>query len=250
MLISKKGPHTRIQWTDETWNPTTGCTKVSAGCKNCYADPIAKRLQERGVPKYRNGFKLTLHPYALKIPYRWREPRRVFVNSMSDLFHEEVPFHFIEQVFDVMCDLQQHQYQILTKRASRLADLSALLPWAENIWMGVSVEDIRVVDRIDLLRSTDAHIKFLSLEPLLGPLPALNLDSIDWVIIGGESGQKARRCEISWFEEIIDQCDARGMPVFVKQLGTALYREFGMKDWKGGDYDKFPPKLQRREYPR
>ena len=239
-----------IQWTDRTWNPTTGCSKVSQGCKYCYAEPIAQKLQCDGHGKYIHGFKPTVHPYALQIPYSWEEASRVFVNSMSDLFHKEITDDFILQVFQVMCDLPQHQFQILTKRSKELLRMSEHLPWFENIWMGVSVEDDKVLHRIDDLRQTAAHIKFVSFEPLIGPLPTLNLEGIDWAIIGGESGFQARACQVTWIEEIIQQCDEQGVSIFVKQLGTRLAYKYGMKDWKGGDFEQFPLALQRRDYPK
>jgi protein gp37 len=175
-----------IEWTNGTWNLVTGCDKVSPGCKHCYAEPFAKRLRAMGSPKYRNGFELTLHPHLLELPLHWRKPKHIFVNSMSDLFHEDVPDDSIQQTFDVMRRADWHRYQILTKRSQRLRQLDPRLPWAPHIWMGVSVESERYVWRIDDLRSTNAHVKFLSLEPLLGPLRKLNLEGIDWVIVGGE----------------------------------------------------------------
>lgn len=181
-----------IEWTESTWNPVTGCTKISPGCKHCYAERMAKRLQAMGQENYRDGFALTLQPHMLELPLRWRKPQTIFVNSMSDLFHERVPYEYIERVFDVMRRASHHRFQVLTKRAERLAELDRLLTWAPNIWMGVSVESEKYRSRIDSLRSTRAHTKFLSLEPLLGPLPHLDLTGVNWAIVGGESGPGAR----------------------------------------------------------
>ena len=175
-----------IEWTESTWNPVTGCTKISAGCKYCYAERMAKRLKAMGQPNYVDGFRLTLQEHMLELPLRWKKPQVIFVNSMSDLFHKSVPFDYIARVFNVMERAHWHQFQVLTKRADRLAQVSADLPWPINVWMGVSVEDGRVVHRIDRLRETDAHIKFLSLEPLIGPLPKMNLKGMDWAIVGGD----------------------------------------------------------------
>lgn len=210
---------TSIEWTEATWNPTTGCDKISAGCKNCYAAVMARRLEAMGQKKYKNGFKLTLHPDSLNDPYKWKKPQMVFVNSMSDLFHKDVPLHFIQRVFEVMNKTPQHTYQVLTKRSERLAELSPFLNWTPNIWMGVSVEDSRVVNRIDDLRKCDAKIKFLSCEPLIGSLPNLNLDGIDWVIVGGESSFKARPMEKEWVEDVQIQCEGAGVAFFFKQWG-------------------------------
>jgi len=216
-----------IEWTEVTWNPLTGCTKVSPGCKHCYAERMALRLQAMGLDKYRNGFRLTLHPAALTEPLRWKTPHLIFVNSMSDLFHPEVPVEFIQEVFSVMATAHWHTFQALTKRASRLRELDALLSWPPNVWMGVSVEDQRYVDRIDDLRETGAAIKFLSCEPLLGPLPDLPLSGIDWVIVGGESGPGARPMEAEWVREIRDQCLAAGVAFFFKQWGGPQKKRAG-----------------------
>src|SRR5262245_46751562 len=205
-----------IEWTEATWNPLTGCTKISPGCKHCYAERMAHRLSLMGQPRYRNGFALTLHEDALELPLTWKKPRRIFVNSMSDLFHEAVPSDFIRRVFDVMVRAHWHQFQILTKRADHLAVLADDLPWRDHIWMGVSVENERYVDRIEDLRRTPAHVKFLSLEPLLGPLPHLDLAGIDWVIVGGESGPGARPLEEAWVRDIQAQCAAWDIPFFFK----------------------------------
>lgn len=181
-----------IEWTEATWNPVTGCTKISAGCKHCYAERMAKRLKAMGVPQYRNGFKLTLQPQSLELPLKWRQPKRIFVNSMSDLFHEDVPFEFIEKVFDVMNRCPQHTFQILTKRPEIAAEFAPQFKWTPNIWMGTSVEDERVLWRIKHLREIRAKVRFLSLEPLIGPMPNLPLRGIHWVIVGGESGPKTK----------------------------------------------------------
>src|SRR5687767_70927 len=195
-----------IEWTESTWNPITGCTKISPGCKNCYAERMAHRLQAMRQPNYRNGFELTLQPHMLEIPLRWKKPQTIFVNSMSDLFHVDVPLDYVRRVFDVMRRAHWHQFQVLTKRSDRLAELDSDLEWAPNIWMGVSVESDKYRSRIDDLRSTHATLKFLSLEPLLGPLHQLNLRGIDWVIVGGESGPKARAMDAAWVTDLRDQC--------------------------------------------
>ncbi|BCX02240.1 MAG: hypothetical protein KatS3mg053_0178 [Candidatus Roseilinea sp.] len=210
---------TSIEWTEATWNPLTGCSKVSPGCKYCYAERFALRLQAMGVDKYRNGFKITLHADALEEPLRWAQPKLVFVNSMSDLFHEAVPLEFIQRVFDVMRQAHWHHFQVLTKRSARLAELSSLLTWPPNVWMGVSVEDARYIYRIDHLRQTAAAIRFISCEPLLGPLLNLPLEGIHWVIVGGESGPSARPIKAEWVRQIRDQCQAKDIPFFFKQWG-------------------------------
>jgi protein gp37 len=208
-----------IEWTEMTWNPTTGCDKVSAGCKFCYAETMSRRLKAMGKEKYQNEFRLTLHPDALSAPYGWKKPRIVFVNSMSDLFHENVPTEFIQRVFQIMNETRHHTYQVLTKRADRLFKIHKQLNWSANIWMGVSVEDGRVVERIDYLRRTGAHIKFLSLEPLIGPLSNLNLENIHWAIVGGESGFSARPVNGEWITDIKKQCEATKVAFFFKQWG-------------------------------
>ena len=229
---------TKIEWTDATWNPVTGCHKISPGCKHCYAERMSKRLHAAGMPKYRNGFAVvTTHPDALDIPLRWRKPRAIFVNSMSDLFHDAVPDHFIRRVFAVMTQAHWHRYQVLTKRPERLLALNETLPWPPQVWLGVSVESDRYVGRIDLLRQTDAAVKFLSLEPLLGPLPGLNLDGIDWVIVGGESGPGARPMAREWAADIRDQCFAAGVPFHFKQWGGVFKKRNGRlldgREWNG-----------------
>ncbi|MDQ3019538.1 MAG: phage Gp37/Gp68 family protein [Bacteroidota bacterium] len=216
-----------IEWTQMTWNPTTGCNKLSAGCKFCYALTMSMRLKAMGQEKYKNGFKLTVHPDKLSIPYTWKTPKIVFVNSMSDLFHKHIPLDYIKSVFKVMNENQQHTFQILTKRGDILADydLRNEINWTPNIWMGVSVEDERVIERIDHLRNVKAKIKFLSLEPLLGPLPDLDLLNINWVIVGGESGFKARPILKKWIIEIKDQCKKQKIPFFFKQWGKPEFNE-------------------------
>ena len=212
-----------IEWTEVTWNPVTGCTKISPGCKFCYAERMAKRLQAMGVAQYRNGFKLALAPKTLKQPYTWRSPRVVFVNSMSDLFHKDVPLSYIKQVFEVMNQTPMHTFQILTKRADRLREVAAELDWAPNIWMGVSVEDEMRVPRIFELVSTLARVKFLSLEPLLGPVGDLPLEGIDWVIVGGESGPGARPMKKEWVIDIRRKCRSAGVKFFFKQWGRPVF---------------------------
>jgi len=216
-----------IEWTDATWNPVTGCTKISPGCRNCYAERMAYRLQAMGVPAYRNAFDVTLQPQVLEAPLRWRKSRRVFVNSMSDLFHEQVPDDYILRVFDVMRRASWHEFQVLTKRSERLAALGASIEWPGNVWMGVSVENEDYVERIDRLRSTRARVKFLSIEPLLGPLPRLDLRGIDWVIVGGESGPHARMMDGDWVRDIRDQCSSAGVAFFFKQWGGTRKKKSG-----------------------
>ena len=213
------GDKSAIEWTDATWNPVTGCTKVSPGCKHCYAERLAKRLHAMGNPRYRNGFAVTLHSDLLSLPLRWRQPRRIFVNSMSDLFHEAIPDAFIEQVFATMARASWHQFQILTKRAERLSVLAPALTWPPNVWQGVSVEDAAHTWRIDCLRQAAAHVRFLSVEPLLGPIPNLPLEGIHWVIVGGESGPRHRQVKPEWVRQIRDRCRALSVPFFFKQWG-------------------------------
>lgn len=228
-----------IEWTQSTWNPVTGCDKLSPGCKHCYAERMAERLQVMGQPNYQNGFQLTLQPHMLELPLRWRKPQMIFVNSMSDLFHKGVPLDFIHKVFDVMRRAYWHCFQILTKRAERLAELDPYLKWSPNIWMGVSVENANYTYRIDELRKTRACVKFLSLEPLLGPLPALNLHGIDWVIVGGESGPQARSMRKEWVIEIRDQCLRANTPFFFKQWGGVRKKSAG-RLLEGRTWDEMP----------
>lgn len=229
----------KIEWTGSTWNPVTGCDRVSAGCKNCYAERMAKRLQAMGVNKYRNGFDVTLHPEVLEEPLKWKKPRMVFVNSMSDLFHKEIPFEYIEQIFSVMNRAEQHIFQILTKRPKRLVQLSKKFNWTENIWMGVTVENDKYVSRIDDLRKTNAFIKWLSLEPLLGPIENIQLKNIDWVVVGGESGPGARPIKEEWILDIKKQCKAQNSAFFFKQWGGINKKKTGRK-LKGRIYSEMP----------
>ncbi len=228
-----------IEWTEMTWNPVTGCTKISAGCKYCYAEVMAKRLQAMGIEKYKHAFKLALHEDALQIPYTWKKQKVVFVNSMSDLFHKDVPLSFIQKVFKTMKENPQHTFQVLTKRADRLLELHEQLPWPHNIWMGVSVEDKRVMHRIDELSQTNARTKFLSCEPLIGELPNLDLTNIDWVIVGGESGRKARPMNEDWVLDIMDQCQKADVAFFFKQWGGTNKKKTG-RLLKGRTYDEMP----------
>jgi protein gp37 len=228
-----------IEWTEMTWNPSTGCSKVSSGCKNCYAEIMARRLQAMGLEKYQEGFALQTHPITLKIPYTWKSPRIVFVNSMSDLFHENIPLSFIQQVFKVMNDNPQHVFQILTKRAERLLEVSDKLKWTHNIWMGVTVENEFVKNRISLLRKTKAKVKFLSCEPLIGPLNQLNLKKIDWIIVGGESGFRSREMKVDWVLDIQDQCVKASVPFFFKQWGGRNKKANG-RLLNGKIYDELP----------
>jgi len=210
---------TGIEWTEMTWNPSTGCTKISAGCANCYAEVMTRRLQAMGMEKYKNGFSPAWHYNELHLPYSWKKPQMIFVNSMSDLFHEDIPFDFIKAVFRVMNDCPQHTFQVLTKRTDILEKYYTLLDWTPNIWMGVTVENDQVIKRIDALRKVPAYIKFLSIEPLLSAIPNLNLLNIDWVIVGGESGHKARPIKEKWVVDIKNQCEQKQIPFFFKQWG-------------------------------
>jgi protein gp37 len=228
-----------IEWTEATWNPVTGCTKVSPGCKHCYAERMAGRLQAMGQRNYRNGFRLTLQPHMLELPLRWGKAQTIFVNSMSDLFHEDVPIEFIQQVFAVMRRAHWHRFQVLTKRSERLAALEPELDWAPNIWMGVSVESDKYRSRIDELRATRAPVKFLSLEPLLGPLRGLDLDGIHWVILGGESGPNARPMDPAWALDVRDQCHRAKVPFFFKQWGGKNKKRAG-RLLGGRTWDEMP----------
>jgi protein gp37 len=241
-----------IEWTEATWNPTTGCDRVSAGCDNCYALTLAKRLKAMGSAKYQNdgdprtsgpGFGLTVHPQALTVPLGWRTPRTVFVNSMSDLFHARVPLDYVRQVFDVIASTPQHTYQVLTKRARRLRQIADRLEWPANLWMGVSVETAKELPRVDDLRLVPATVRFLSCEPLLGPLTGLDLSGIDWVIVGGESGPGARAMDLDWAGDIVEQCRRSRAAPFVKQLGSCWDRAHHK------DIERFPAVLQVRDYP-
>jgi protein gp37 len=241
-----------IEWTEATWNPTTGCDRVSAGCDNCYALTLAKRLKAMGSAKYQNdgdprtsgpGFGLSVHPDALAVPLGWRAPRTVFVNSMSDLFHARVPLDYVRQVFDVIARTPQHTYQVLTKRARRLRQVADRLDWPANLWMGVSVESGKELPRVDDLRLVPAAVRFLSCEPLLGPLDGLDLTGIDWAIVGGESGPGARPMDLAWATDVIEQCQQAGTAAFVKQLGSSWGKAHK-------DIERFPTDLQVRDYPR
>ena len=232
----------RIEWTESTWNPLTGCNKISPGCKHCYAERMAKRLHAMGQPNYVNNFKLTMHPQALEKPLEWKTPQVIFVNSMSDLFHKDVPLEFIQSVFDVMKRAHWHQFQVLTKRSERLLELSPKLEWADNIWMGVSVENADYTFRIDHLRKTGAKTKFLSVEPLLGPIPKMNLKGINWVIVGGESGPGARPLEREWVVGIKDQCLKAKVPFFFKQWGGVQKKKAG-RLLDGRTWDEMPKNM-------
>ncbi len=229
-----------IEWTESTWNPVTGCNKISPGCKHCYAERMAKRLQAMGQANYANGFDLTLQPAMLELPLRWRRPQRIFVNSMSDLFHDDVPVDYVQRVFEVMRKASWHQFQVLTKRAERLAELGPWLSWPANVWMGVSVESDRYTGRIVHLRSTAAAVKFLSIEPLLGPISELDLRGIDWVIVGGESGPGARPMAAEWVRQIRDLCAEQRVPFFFKQWGGVRKKQTG-RTLDGRLHDEFPP---------
>jgi len=249
---------TEIEWTSDTWNFLTGCQAISPGCKNCYAERDAERYREMGNPRYRNGFEFTIHEDKLDKPKSWKKPRQIFVNSMSDLFHPKAPEGLIRRAFRVMMDVDRHVYQILTKRATRLAEMGPTLPWDDHIWAGVSVENdqpidssgYRPTDRINDLRRCGADTKWVSAEPLIGPLPNLNLGGIDWLVVGGESGpiDDIREMKLGWVRDIIAQCRAQDTAVFVKQMGTVWAREHGLRG-KGGDPSEWPEDLRIREQP-
>lgn len=236
-----------IEWTSSTWNPVTGCDKISPGCKNCYAERMTRRLEAMGQQNYVNGFKLTTHQNSLHLPLQWKKPQTIFVNSMSDLFHKDVPVSFIQQVFEVMRQAHWHQFQVLTKRAERLSVLSKKLEWAPNIWIGVSVESRECIHRIDYLRKTEAHTKFLSIEPLLGSLGAIDLTDIDWAIVGGESGPGARPMDPEWVLEIRNQCTAAKVPFFFKQWGGVQKKKAG-RLLEGKTWDQMPSTYQSYQY--
>jgi protein gp37 len=233
-----------IEWTETTWNPLTGCTKISPGCKHCYAERMSLRLQAMGSSNYENGFELTLHERMLEVPLRWKKPRLVFVNSMSDLFHEDCPEEFIQRVFDVTRRAHWHVFQVLTKRSERLRQLSRKLDWPDNVWMGVSVERADYAFRIDDLRETEAKVRFLSLEPLLGPLESLSLEGIHWVIVGGESGPGARTMEEQWVADIRDQCVEARVPFFFKQWGGLFKKRHG-RELEGRTWEEMPGERAR-----
>ena len=245
------GDRSAIEWTEATWNPTTGCDRVSRGCDNCYAMSLAKRLKAMGQPRYQRdgdprtsgpGFGVSCHPEALALPRKWKQPRLVFVNSMSDLFHAQVPLDFVRQVFDVMADTPQHTYQLLTKRSRRLRRVADQLEWPANVWMGVSVEDGDVLARVDDLRKTPAAVRFLSCEPLLGPLTGLSLEGIDWVIAGGESGPSARPVDEEWVLELRDMCTDEDVPFFFKQWGGRTPKAGG-RELEGRTWSAMPRRL-------
>lgn len=234
-----------IEWTESTWNPVTGCSKISPGCLNCYAERMAKRLKLMGQQNYRNGFQLTLHDHVVEQPLRWKKPQVIFVNSMSDLFHGHVPLEFIQRVFSVMEQAHWHQFQVLTKRAPRLAQIAGSLPWPENVWMGVSVETPKYKTRIDELRKVPAAVRFLSLEPLLADLGDLDLSGIDWAIVGGESGPKARPIEEEWVLSIKRQCRAQKVPFFFKQWGGVMKKRNG-RTLQGKTWSEMPERTRIR----
>jgi protein gp37 len=245
------GDHSAIEWTEATWNPTTGCDKTSPGCDNCYALTLSKRLKAMGQAKYQNdgdprtsgpGFGLTLHPDTLDVPRSWVSPRVIFVNSMSDLFHNDVPERYIRQVFDVIANTPQHQYQVLTKRSKRLSQIGQGLDWPPNLWMGVSVESSTYRFRLDHLRKVGAAVRFVSAEPLLGPLDNLDLDGIHWLIAGGESGPKARPMDAAWVVDLRDQCDAAGVPFFFKQWGGRTPKSGG-RELGGRTHNEMPARV-------
>ena len=234
--------HSHIEWTEATWNPVTGCTKISAGCKNCYAERLALRLQAMGNQRYKRGFRVTLHADVVDLPQRWKTPRRIFVNSMSDLFHPDVPLWFIRRVFKTMVECPQHTFQVLTKRSDRLEKLSVKLPWPTNVWMGVSVEDARVFHRIDDLRRVPAAVRFLSCEPLIASLAGIDLDGIHWIIVGGESGPHSRSMNIEWVREIFRACRKQHVPFFFKQWG-GVRKDLTGRLLGGRTYDEMPDRV-------
>ena len=228
-----------IEWTESTWNPITGCSKISIGCKNCYAERMALRLRAMGQSNYKNGFDLTLHESVIPLPLQWKKPHVIFVNSMSDLFHEDIPFSFIEKIFRTMHKAHWHTFQILTKRSTRLLELAHKLLWPKNVWMGVTVESADYRYRIDNLRNIPAKIRFLSMEPLLGPIDYLNLDCIGWVIVGGESGPKARPMKQEWVENVQQHCKQNNVPFFFKQWGGINKKKAG-RELNGKTYSEMP----------
>jgi protein gp37 len=236
-----------IEWTQATWNPVTGCTKISPGCKHCYAERMSARLQAMGVPQYRNGFSLTVHTTSIDIPLHWKQPRLVFVNSMSDLFHDEVPLPFIQQVFEVMVEASHHRFQVLTKRPETALRYAKNLPWPDNVWLGASVESAEYVYRVRTLAKIPARVRFLSVEPLLGRIPRLPLRGIHWVIVGGESGPGARPMREKWATEIRDRCRDRGIPFFFKQWGGVNKKRTG-RELDGRTWDELPksPRMRAR----
>ena len=231
-----------IEWTGATWNPVTGCTKITAGCKKCYAERLAFRLHAMGSHRYRNGFRVTLHRDAIDLPKSWRMPRMIFVNSMSDLFHHDVPLDFISRIFDTMRECKQHTFQVLTKRSKRLLEIASHIEWPVNVWMGVSVENGAVLNRIDDLRTVPAAVRFLSCEPLIGSLKGIDLKGIHWVIVGGESGVGARPMKIQWVREIFRACRKAHVPFFFKQWG-GVRKDLTGRQLGGRTYDEMPARL-------
>ncbi len=236
------GAKSHIEWTEATWNPVTGCTKVSAGCKNCYAERLAKRLQLMGNRRYKNGFRLTLHEDVIDLPRSWRSGRMIFVNSMSDLFHRDVPLEFIQRVFQTMRECPQHVFQILTKRNERLQKLATHIDWPSNVWIGVSVENAAVLSRVDDLRVVPAAVRFLSCEPLIGSLAGIDLRNVHWVIVGGESGFGARPMKIEWVREIFRECRKQKVPFFFKQWG-GVRKDLTGRLLGGRTYDEMPERV-------
>ena len=235
--------NSRIEWTESTWNPVTGCTKISAGCRHCYAERMANRLQAMGQANYANGFRVALHESALDLPLRWKKPQTIFVNSMGDLFHEEVPLSFIRDVFAVMEKAHWHRFQVLTKRSSRLKELTSKIKWPDNVWMGVSVENAGCAPRVDHLREVPAAVRFLSLEPLISAVPNLDLTDVHWVIAGGESGPGARPIEADWVRDLLQQCRKASVPFFFKQWGGFHKKKAG-RLLDGRVYDEMPVKVK------
>jgi protein gp37 len=237
--------NSHIEWTEMTWNPVTGCTKISQECKHCYAERMAKRLKAMGVERYSNGFAVTLHEDLVELPLNWKQPRLVFVNSMSDLFHDDVPLDFIQRVFSVMARCPQHTFQVLTKRSERVREFAQELPWPENVWMGVSVESAAVVPRITDLQQVPAAVRFLSVEPLIGPVNTLPLEGIHWVIVGGESGPGARPMKPEWVEDVHRQCSGAHVPFFFKQWGGTR-KDLTGRELHERTYDEMPSSFQPR----
>ena len=234
-----------IEWTETTWNPVTGCSKISAGCANCYAERMAIRLQAMGQPNYANGFEVVMHDHMLEMPLRWRKPQRIFVNSMSDLFHEAIPDDFILEVFRVMERAHWHRFQVLTKRSRRLSKMRDRLTWPSNVWMGVTVEGAKYLHRIDDLQKTGAAVKFCSIEPLLGPIPTLDLEGINWIIVGGESGPGARPMKPEWVRQIREACRGQGVAFFFKQWG-GVFKKQPVAFWTAANGSSIPLSHQVR----
>jgi protein gp37 len=228
-----------IEWTEATWNPVTGCSKISSGCENCYAERMARRLKAMGQPKYRKGFEVAFHQNALSMPLGWRKPRMVFVNSMSDLFHEKVPDEFILEVFGIMREASWHTFQVLTKRPERLEALNGSIQWPDNVWMGVTIEAVEYTNRLGLLKETDAVVKFVSFEPLLDSVPDPDLVGINWAIVGGESGPRARPIELQWVLGIRDACIRQSVPFFFKQWGGVNKKRAG-RLLEGREWNELP----------